>query len=107
MIEDYVRLWFQNKSETFVKPTVGSWDKLGLCVKLEVLETLEPESLKYKLALQCDEDRIHDICVTYVMTTRGPILQGAVTETDCVDTGYYEREIDGCLEMLRGLKEIK
>ena len=107
MITNYVRLWFQNKRHTFEKPKILSHDKLSLCIKLERLDKLEPESLKYKLALQYDADLTHEICVTYLMTTRGPVLQCALSETDIVDEKYYDRELDQYLEILRGLKEIK
>jgi hypothetical protein len=107
MIVNYVTLWFNNKMETFVKPPIGSHKKLLMDTKIRRLDQLSPDSLQYKLTLQYNTDLTHEVSVTYLMTTRGPILESLFKETDVIDTLFYDRQLDEYLKILHGLKEIK
>jgi DNA polymerase elongation subunit (family B) len=106
IIKQYLTLIYSNNLKEFEVPDmkVLPIDKFAITERIGDIETLTPDSIKYKLAIQYGSPIVTWISVKYIMTTQGPTLLSKLKEDHIIDYEYYTNELNTYLRDLQALK---
>ena len=106
VIYQYLSRVYANELDQFMIPDLKLLpiEKMILTEKIGDITNINPDGIKYKLAVQYGAPVTTWVSVKYIMTPRGPVLISKLRPDDTIDNNYYEGELGKYIKDLQALK---